>query len=159
MLKEKFLAAMPKKRLHLHNGLVPWYRGGSSVFWSFHNHRPQDVGFTIQDVDIGIDTGGVFVRRSLADKVAGDDSEFDIVSKIQKMGVEELLGMIERVLKGGTPVAVANTKKGKNYTGRMLTPKALLDVYGNWRRTRDSLVSEKKIRTSPEDIDCDWNIS
>ena len=57
------------KFLGIHLGLSPYYRGSGSNFWPFYFDEISCVGFTIMNIDSGIDTGAVIHQaRVVLDK-------------------------------------------------------------------------------------------
>ena len=42
-----------------HPGITPRYRGGCSAFWALYNSKPEDVGWTVFNLDSGADTGPI----------------------------------------------------------------------------------------------------
>ena len=48
-----------------HPGITPWYRGSYSAFWALTHERPEMVGWTVFELDEGIDTGPILAQGRL----------------------------------------------------------------------------------------------
>jgi len=120
--------------LHLHLGLVPFYRGGNSQFWSIYNNRINENGFTIQSVDLGIDTGSIYIRKSIVD-FNENDNQHSMFCKTHLEGIDAIKKLINFYkLNDYIPNPIINDLKGKNYTGKMVTASANEYVFLNRNR-------------------------
>jgi len=135
ILKKDFLDSLKNTYiLHLHLGLVPYYRGGNSQFWSIYNNKINENGFTIQSVDLGIDTGSIYIRKSIID-FNENDTQHSMFCKTHIEGIQSIVNLIDFYIKNNfIPKAIKNNKKGKNYSGEMVTSSANEYVYLNRKR-------------------------
>lgn len=99
--------------LNVHLGLLPEVRGMSSPEWSLLKGIPP--GITIHFVDAGIDTGPVFLRRSLP-LSSPCDSLADLRNRLVAFGVEQLVGLISDLERGViSPQPQAETNNDHQY--------------------------------------------
>ncbi|MBA5762798.1 hypothetical protein H2O73_10620 [Vibrio sp. 404] len=120
--------------LHLHLGNVPFYRGGNSQFWAIYNNAVNENGFTIQSVDLGIDTGAIYIRRSVVN-FDHKDGHHSMYCKTQLAGIEAIESLIDFYVNNGKlPSPITVSEKGFNYTGKMVTESANEYVFLNRER-------------------------
>ncbi len=122
LLKDDFLKVLQDTYiLHLHLGIVPYYRGGNSQFWSIYNNKINENGFTIQSVDLGIDTGDIYIRKSVID-FKKEDTQHSMFYKTQVEGINAIKSLINFYIDNKTlPKAVKVREIGMNYSGKMMT--------------------------------------
>jgi len=135
LLKDNILNALSKTfKLHLHMGLVPYYRGGNSQFWSIYNNKINENGFTIQSVDLGIDTGSIYIRKSIID-FNEDDNQHTMFIKTHKNGIKAIIDLVSYYQKSKQlPSPISVKDKGTNYSGKMMNLCAFEYVYKNRAR-------------------------
>lgn len=71
ILQKEWICKFPDLILGIHLGLSPYYRGSGTNFFPFVNGELGAVGYTLMNLDEGIDTGAIFHQR-YADIVLGD---------------------------------------------------------------------------------------
>lgn len=59
LLAGLWIDAYPSRILGVHLGLSPYYRGAACNLWAVHDGNFAAAGFTLMNLDRGIDTGGV----------------------------------------------------------------------------------------------------
>lgn len=135
LLKNDFIKALYKAYiLHLHLGVVPYYRGGNSQFWSIYNNAVNENGFTIQSVDLGIDTGAIYIRKSIVD-FDESDNHHTMYCKTQLAGIDAIKSLIDYfIINNNIPKPINVSEKGFNYTGKMVTESAKEYVSLNTKR-------------------------
>jgi len=87
--------------LNMHPGLLPAYRGLSSVFWAVLEGG--EVGATLHFVDKGIDTGPIVERRSIP--VLPDDTFERLRGRILEANLEMLVDALGSLTRDGHLVA------------------------------------------------------
>lgn len=81
--------------LHLHAGLVPWYRGGLTWAANIVNNDYFEVGATLQEIDAGIDTGNIIYQKKV-EAIPGDD-EWTLYCKTIIEGTKLTLKGIQKI--------------------------------------------------------------
>ncbi|OOF20696.1 hypothetical protein BZJ19_16955 [Salinivibrio proteolyticus] len=145
LLRQNFLTALDRAYiLHLHLGIVPYYRGGNSQFWTIYNNAVNENGFTIQSVDLNIDTGAIYIRKSIVD-FDENDNHHSMYCKTQLAGIESLKKLIEfYMINNYIPKPIEVTEKGFNYTGKMVTESACKYVFLNGKEVLSSYCRSPK---------------
>lgn len=125
LLKNEFIECLSHSYiLHLHLGIVPYYRGGSSQFWSIYNNAIEENGFTIQSVDLGIDTGSIYIRKTVKDFDL-NDTHHSMYCKTQIEGINAIKSLIDYYISNDTiPSPIHVVEKGVNYSANMITDSA-----------------------------------
>ena len=62
ILKAPWLEAFPNRIVNVHLGLSPYYRGGATLFWPFHDHNLACLGTTIHLAIAKVDAGAILKR-------------------------------------------------------------------------------------------------
>jgi methionyl-tRNA formyltransferase len=147
LLKSNILNVLKNSyKLHLHMGIVPFYRGGNSQFWAIYNNSLNENGFTIQSIDLGIDTGDIYIRKSVID-FDENDNQHTMFIKTHKEGIKAICSLIDFYKNNKyIPKPMPVKEKGFNYSGKMMT----LCVYEYVFKNRDRIFknysnSNKKI--------------
>ena len=85
----KSILDMPKYGcINVHASLLPKYRGAAPIQWAVINGDPV-TGVTIQQMDIGVDTGDIIVTKELA--IAADETGGGLFDKLAVVGAEACL--------------------------------------------------------------------
>jgi methionyl-tRNA formyltransferase len=63
IIKEPWISHFDGRMINLHISLLPWNRGAAPNFFSWLHRTPK--GATIHEIDAGIDTGNILVRRQV----------------------------------------------------------------------------------------------
>tara|TARA_R100001082_G_scaffold109286_1_gene86151 strand:- start:2986 stop:3699 length:714 start_codon:yes stop_codon:yes gene_type:complete len=66
--------------INIHTGIVDYFRGVDSVFWSIYNNEPRGIGATIHYINDGIDTGPII--EYARPKLAADDNINTVFFKV-----------------------------------------------------------------------------
>lgn len=145
LLKDDFIKTLHKSYiLHLHLGIVPYYRGGNSQFWSIYNNAVNENGFTIQSVDLGIDTGAIYIRKSIID-FNHLDNHHTMYCKTQLAGIDAIKSLIDYYVENNyIPKPKNVSEKGFNYTGKMVTESAKEYVNLNTKRVMEQYSKSNK---------------
>jgi hypothetical protein len=70
-LKDSWLEFFQKRILGIHLGISPYYRGSGTNFFPFVNNELGAVGYTLMNLNEGIDTGDI-IHQSYANMIHGD---------------------------------------------------------------------------------------
>lgn len=151
LIRNEFLQKIKCNILHLHLGIVPLYRGGNSQFWSIYNNAINENGYTVQSVDLGIDTGAIYVREYVNDFNI-DDNEHSMYCKTQLKGIESIKKLIDYYLKNTTlPIPIVEKEHGVNYGGNIMVESAKEYVYKNRKRVMSNYIKNKDHINNPID--------
>ena len=94
----KSILDMPKYGcINVHASLLPKYRGAAPIQWAVINGDPV-TGVTIQQMDIGVDTGDIIVTKELA--IADDETGGGLFDKLAVVGAEACLEAMEQIVNG-----------------------------------------------------------
>ena len=94
----KSILDMPKHGcINVHASLLPKYRGAAPIQWAVINGDPV-TGVTIQQMDIGVDTGDIIVTKELA--IATDETGGGLFDKLAAVGAEACLEAMEQIANG-----------------------------------------------------------
>ena len=110
--------------VHLHCGLLPWYRGGATWLSNFLTRDFHGLGFSLQALGDGIDTGEVYdqFRIDLKDS----DTPWSSYCKCVVAGSSAAVELVKMYL--ARPSSVSSTKPASGFlhTGRFLYDKRRL---------------------------------
>jgi hypothetical protein len=120
IIKIPILSLIKDFSLHLHCGIVPFYRGGTTWFSNFSFEDFNNCGFTIQLLDEGIDTGSIITQQQII--VAKGDTVWDAYCKCIVAGTDALIELLNRKASNLSYSFAAEpvSCKGFNHTGRFL---------------------------------------
>ena len=94
----KSILDMPKYGcINVHASLLPKYRGAAPIQWAVINGDPV-TGVTIQQMDIGVDTGDIILTKELA--IAEDETGGGLFDKLAVVGAEACLEAMEQIADG-----------------------------------------------------------
>ena len=94
----KSILDMPKYGcINVHASLLPKYRGAAPIQWAVINGDPV-TGVTIQQMDIGVDTGDIIVAQELA--ISADETGGGLFDKLAVVGAEACLEALEQIANG-----------------------------------------------------------
>lgn len=83
--------------INLHAGPLPFYRGGSPLNWQIINGEPE-IGISVIQVDVGIDTGDVLAERRF--RLGRDDTIATVHESANKLFPDMVLEVLERIAAG-----------------------------------------------------------
>ena len=94
----KSILDMPKYGcINVHASLLPKYRGAAPIQWAVINGDAV-TGVTIQQMDIGVDTGDIIITKELA--IAEDETGGGLFDKLAVVGAEACLEAMEQIANG-----------------------------------------------------------
>ncbi len=92
------LLDMPKYGcINVHASLLPKYRGAAPIQWAVINGE-QTTGVTIQQMDIGIDTGDIIAQEELT--LAADETGGSLFDKLAAVGASLCVKAMEQIASG-----------------------------------------------------------
>lgn len=94
----KSILDMPKFGcINVHASLLPKYRGAAPIQWAVIN-GDKVTGVTIQQMDIGVDTGDIIVTKELA--ISEEETGGGLFDKLAVVGAEACLEALEQIANG-----------------------------------------------------------
>lgn len=94
----KSILDMPKHGcINVHASLLPKYRGAAPIQWAVINGDAV-TGVTIQQMDIGVDTGDILLAKELA--IEADETGGGLFDKLAVVGAEACLDAMEQIASG-----------------------------------------------------------
>lgn len=97
ILRPKMLAVPSKGCINVHASLLPKYRGAAPIHWAVIEGE-QRSGVSIMKMDEGMDTGPVYLQRSV--DLRPDETAGSLHDRLAPLGAEALLETLEGVLQG-----------------------------------------------------------
>jgi methionyl-tRNA formyltransferase len=85
ILSERILSIPRVCTVNVHFGIAPEYRGQDSLFWTLYRRDYEKIGFTLHEVDAGIDTGPILARGFPA--LSASETEATLWGKCARMAV------------------------------------------------------------------------
>ncbi|MDR0505310.1 MAG: hypothetical protein LBH32_00620 [Dysgonamonadaceae bacterium] len=89
--------------LNLHGGLLPKWRGLNAGCWAVINGE-QEVGYTLHQMDEGLDTGPIFHKFTM--RINENEHYAEVIQKIQKQVIDNINSILADIIDGkGHPVS------------------------------------------------------
>lgn len=131
VLQKDWIHKFPDLILGIHLGLSPYYRGSGTNFFPFVNSEIGAVGYTLMNLDEGIDTGAIF-HQKYAEIVLGDSIHTIGTRLMQNMfdDIAQLLNSYDN-LKGAIPQNLM--LPSRHYRLKHFTDDAFDSAYKNLR--------------------------
>jgi methionyl-tRNA formyltransferase len=136
MLPPEVLSLPPLGCLNIHASLLPRWRGAAPIERAILA-GDAETGVTIVQMDAGLDTGPVLLRRRIA--ISSGHSAGSLREELARLGAAALLEALEG-LEAGTLRASPQPLEGATYAARISKSEAPID----WRR--DALDIERHVR-------------
>lgn len=86
--------------VNVHASLLPRWRGAAPVQWAIHA-GDRETGVSIMQMERGLDSGPVFLRRSL--QIGELETGADLTARLAALGAEALLEALPAILAGRAP--------------------------------------------------------
>ena len=103
ILPPEALAVPPRGCWNVHASLLPRWRGAAPIQWALI--RGETVtGVTLMEMDAGMDTGPLLLRRELA--ITAEDTSGSLHHKLSQLGASLLAEGLAQLLSGQLPAAV-----------------------------------------------------
>lgn len=97
ILPAQLLTLAPHGCINVHGSLLPRHRGAAPIQWAVIK-GDEEVGVTIMQMDVGMDTGAILLKRSIIP--APDETAGSLFSKIATLGSEALMDTLEMLGSG-----------------------------------------------------------
>ncbi len=97
ILTPAVLAAPRLGCVNLHASLLPAYRGAAPINWAIVRGEAE-TGFSLMQMDEGLDTGPVYVRRPLA--IGPDETAGELFVRMGELGAAMVRDEVPRLLRG-----------------------------------------------------------
>lgn len=131
ILREVWIQNFANKILGVHLGLSPYYRGSGTNFFPFVNDELGAIGFTLMNLDRGVDTGNI-VHQRYAEIVQGD-SIHSIGNRLIQSMFEDISRLLRSKVKLNEGVAQPQNNLARIYKRRDFTEGTLLMALENLR--------------------------
>lgn len=98
ILPETLLTAYPKGAINVHFSLLPKYRGAAPVNWAIVN-RENRTGVTTMQMDAGLDTGGILLKRET--EIGENENAIELMGRLGTVGADllsETLAMYDELV-------------------------------------------------------------
>lgn len=113
--------------LNVHASLLPRYRGAAPIQWAIANGETE-TGVTIMQIDAGLDTGDMLLKRTLA--IGPDETAPELSARLAPLGAELLIETVNRIAAG-----TAHWEKQDNAQASYAPILKREDGGVDWRRT------------------------
>ena len=133
ILKEEVLNKPKFGAINLHYSLLPAYRGAAPVQWAILNGE-KITGVSVFKLDAGMDTGPVYVQRSL--EVGENDSTSDLLEKLNAIGVDLISETLKLIEEGKSPTEQSDL--GISYAPKFAKADGAVD----WHKTASEIFNQ-----------------
>jgi methionyl-tRNA formyltransferase len=110
--------------LNIHASLLPRWRGAAPIQRAIAA-GDRETGITIMQMDAGLDTGPMLMKRALA--IDPDDSAGALHDKLAALGAESIVAALARLEAGDLP-PTAQPQQGVTYAAKLDKAEAELDL-------------------------------
>lgn len=97
ILPKEILESVKYGCINIHASLLPKLRGAAPIQWSILNGETE-TGVTSMQMDVGIDTGDMFIKKSIV--IDEDITSEELFNELSSMGAEVLMETVEALKKG-----------------------------------------------------------
>lgn len=108
ILTQEALDLFPLGVWNVHASLLPAYRGAAPIARAIMDGK-QETGVTIMRTDVGLDTGDIFLKESLA--ILPSDTAGSLTEKLSALGAKLITGALAKISRG----EVALEKQGEGF--------------------------------------------
>lgn len=122
--------------INIHASLLPRWRGAAPIHRAIEA-GDSETGITIMQMDEGLDTGAMLMRRSIP--ILASDTTGSLHDQLAMLGAEMIVETLDQ-LPGGTLQAVAQPERGVSYAAKIGKTEAAID----WRRP--AVVIDRMVR-------------
>ena len=124
----KSILDMPKYGcINVHASLLPKYRGAAPIQWAVMNGDPV-TGVTIQQMDVGVDTGDIVAVREL--EIAEDETGGSLFDKLAEVGAQLCVEAMEAI-ENGTATRIPQNHEEATHVSMISKDLGLID----WNRS------------------------
>ena len=97
IIKGKLYNKLPKLKINLHSGLLPYFKGSAGNFWPFYFLKPNWSGYTFHIVDQKVDSGSI-IHHSLP-KLSKNDTIHQVSCKALIKASKDILKILSYIKK------------------------------------------------------------
>ena len=97
ILKQDVLNLCPHGIINVHASLLPAYRGSSPVEWALINGE-KEIGVTIMQTELGVDTGDMILQRSIVP--TGEENAAEALDKLSALGADLIVEALDLIEEG-----------------------------------------------------------
>ncbi|MBR1746772.1 MAG: methionyl-tRNA formyltransferase [Clostridia bacterium] len=97
ILRQNILDLCPKGIINVHASLLPKYRGSSPVQWAIIN-GDREIGVTIMQTELGVDTGAMIKKRAFTP--TGEENVDEMMQKLSLVGAELVVEALDEIESG-----------------------------------------------------------
>jgi methionyl-tRNA formyltransferase len=97
ILPPQLITLAPHGCINVHGSLLPRHRGAAPIQWAIID-GDKEVGVTIMQMDVGMDTGDILLKRSIISEP--DETAGSLFPKIAALGSEALMDTLEMLGNG-----------------------------------------------------------
>jgi methionyl-tRNA formyltransferase len=83
--------------INVHSSLLPKYRGAAPINWAIAKGE-RETGVTIMQMDVGLDTGPIFLQRSTP--IGDEETAIELTPRLAQIGAELLIETLDRLERG-----------------------------------------------------------
>lgn len=116
ILAKKTFTIPPLGMLVFHPGVTPEYRGPHSAFWATMNNEFWGIGWSLLQVDEGIDTGPVLAEGSCTAVKPLEESHVIMQHRSHVDGTRHVVDVLRRLERGEQPRVKMINRRSTNYT-------------------------------------------
>lgn len=132
LLSQEILDIPPMGCINMHASLLPAYRGAAPIQWVIVNGETQ-TGVTAMQMDIGMDTGDMLLKRSIA--IEDTDTADTLYDKLSVEGAEVIEEVLRKLLKGEKLERIPQNHEEATYAPIITKEDGLLD----WNKTAGNI--------------------
>ena len=92
IIPQSIIDIPPYGILNVHGSLLPKYRGAAPIQWAIANGE-QETGVTIMQIDAGLDTGDMLMKRRLT--IGPDETAPELSLRMSREGADALIATID----------------------------------------------------------------
>lgn len=115
---KSFIYNQPKYgSINFHTGIIPQYRGNSTLYWALRNMEPEMVGYTIHKVIDKVDAGDIIYQEVIP--IIHNDSENTIFKKCEESGAKKIVEIVNLIEETNNQIDCTqqDLSLGKEYKG------------------------------------------
>lgn len=98
IISNDLLKAINCRVVNIHGGISPYFKGSSTFLYALLLCQPELIGFTIHDIDSGIDSGNIY-GHIFPDILLPSMTPTEVFAAAQKALFTKIDSVVERVLK------------------------------------------------------------
>jgi len=122
--------------INVHASLLPRWRGAAPINAAIL-HGDEETGVTIMQMDVGLDTGPMLVRKSI--RIGRDDTAGSVIQALSTLGADLLTETLPEYFSGNIK-PVSQPAEGATYAPMLKKEDGLLDF------TRPAIELERRVR-------------